>query len=359
MRRTKQARGGFTLIELLVVIAIIAVLIGLLLPAVQKVREAAARTENSNKIKQLGLGAHNYHDVNKRMPPYSASAQAYYGTVNGAMTGSWPMALLPYVEQDNLYRSTLDTLSYSYSYSSTSNGTPYNYSSNQTYPGSTAYQANRAKGKIPVFYAKTDPTAELVDSPASFHANTEVFGSQYTYGGTLSYSNYAYGLSLSKMTDGTSNTRMFAEGYSRCAYSSYTDYSKYGYAPGSYYKSSSGYDRVWNYDPNATVYKSTSTYVYNPTSPPLYQSDYSSTGTYYPVYSSYGSYDSKTGQYVPFEVKPKAGECYYYGAQSTTSGGCLVCMCDGSVKIVNASVSLATWRAAGSPNGGEVLGNDW
>src|SRR5262245_49216124 len=110
----KRPRGGFTLIELLVVIAIIAILIGLLLPAVQKVREAAARTENSNKLKQLALASHNYHDQKRRMPPYYASAQAYYGTITNAETGSWPFALLPYVEQDNVYRATLGTLTYKY-----------------------------------------------------------------------------------------------------------------------------------------------------------------------------------------------------------------------------------------------------
>src|SRR5262245_48201709 len=115
------SRRGFTLIELLVVIAIIAILIGLLLPAVQKVREAADRTENGNKLKQLSLGVHNFHDTNKRMPPYYAYAYPYYGSVEGARSGSWPFVLLPFVEQDNVYRATLGPLTYSYKYKYTYN----------------------------------------------------------------------------------------------------------------------------------------------------------------------------------------------------------------------------------------------
>jgi prepilin-type N-terminal cleavage/methylation domain-containing protein/prepilin-type processing-associated H-X9-DG protein len=350
-RATHGRRTAFTLIELLVVIAIIAVLIGLLLPAVQKVREAAARTENANKLKQLSLGVHNYHDTNKRMPPYYSYAYPYYGSISTATTGSWPFALLPFVEQDNVFQATLGPLTYSYNY--TYNGTKYSSSSNL---GGTGYQAGRAKGKLAVFYAKNDPTAEALDSPASFMANYYVFGYSYSYGGNLSYSTYTYGLTLSKMTDGTSNTRMFAEGYARCGTS--IDYSKYGYAAGSYYKYS--YDRVWNYDPLAYSYSYS--YVYNSSqNPPLYQYTYS--GTNYPIEYGYGSYNYTTGQYVAFEVKPKVsdgvGDCYPSGAQALTSGGCQVAMCDGSVKIVSPSVSQTTWYAAATPNSGETLSNNW
>jgi prepilin-type N-terminal cleavage/methylation domain-containing protein len=355
-RRGPSRNRGFTLIELLVVIAIIAILIGLLLPAVQKVREAAARTEDSNKLHQLSLAVHNYHDVNKKMPPYTS--YAYGGT--GVVSGSWSFILAPFVEQDNVFKATLGPVTYSYNYTYNFNGTPYSYNYSYNYPNSSGYQASRASGNLAVYFSKLDPTALTITSPASFMANTYVFGYSYSSG---SY-NYQYGLTLDKMTDGTSNTQMFATGYSRCATQYYYDYSKYGYAPGSYYKYAYGSDRVWNYDPNSYSYNYSYTYTADwSKSPPLYQYSATSTGKSPPTYYGYGSYNSATYQYVAFEVKPKVdtgvGACDPNGAQALTAGGCQVAMCDGSVRMVNPGISQATWYASCTPNGGETLGSNW
>src|SRR5438128_5154772 len=108
MQKRTRMRSGFTLIELLVVIAIIAILIALLVPAVQKVREAAARTQCTNNLKQIGLAAHSYHDANRRLPPAVSIPWAVVDSasnlqMSGPFGPNWAVYLLPYIEQQNLY----------------------------------------------------------------------------------------------------------------------------------------------------------------------------------------------------------------------------------------------------------------
>jgi len=185
MVRRHAWRRAFTLIELLVVIAIIAILIGLLLPAVQKVREAAARQTCQNNLKQLGLGMHNYQGVYQMVPPAwtpdtgSGSFNSNYGSkVNNK--GTIHYLLLPYMEQDNLYKQA--------------NGD----------------SANVASTIIKIFICPSD---------ASLNSNLQRYGAASTdYAANLQvFDPRGPGNLQTSMPDGTSNTVNWTERYKVCA----------------------------------------------------------------------------------------------------------------------------------------------
>jgi prepilin-type N-terminal cleavage/methylation domain-containing protein len=210
-------RKGFTLIELLVVIAIIAILIGLLLPAVQKVREAAARMKCSNNIKQLSLAMHNYHDTVGVFP---------WGRSKGAIDSpSWAVLILPYIEQGNLWTRFTDP---------NINGTNYPMIVRGGNPVVTTHNLIRGQFrdtgamKVPIstFFCPSQPGRPTVSETfTSGRSSTEGICGDYgvNYGsgtstvdaenGTFQWSmgTAAYGRRIADITDGTSNTFLVGE----------------------------------------------------------------------------------------------------------------------------------------------------
>jgi prepilin-type N-terminal cleavage/methylation domain-containing protein len=164
---TRHDRSGFTLIELLVVIAIIAILIGLLLPAVQKVREAAARMKCANNLHQIGLALHNYYDAYGFFPPGGVSdskpvtpgPDPAYSQGNNGWGNAWTVFLLPFLEQDNLFRQF-----------TFAGGT--GYPTGKVVPGSYAHNIAATGVKIQMYTCPSSPFPELASYGVPTGAST-------------------------------------------------------------------------------------------------------------------------------------------------------------------------------------------
>jgi prepilin-type N-terminal cleavage/methylation domain-containing protein/prepilin-type processing-associated H-X9-DG protein len=206
----RPARAGFTLIELLVVIAIIAVLIGLLLPAVQKVRDAANRSQCLNNLKQIGLALHNYHDANQRLPP--GHLKAPDPPITGPSTDfhSWIAYVLPYIEQENLYRQ------YNFSRPYTDSMNSMNATVIAT-PLKTMTCPSAPAGRNIVSGAMTDYSATNMTTNAADDFSEYSSSAVYKNSGALAEFTPSdpvgatVGNRLTDITDGTSNTAMVAE----------------------------------------------------------------------------------------------------------------------------------------------------
>jgi prepilin-type N-terminal cleavage/methylation domain-containing protein len=357
-----RRQRGFTLVELLVVIAIIAVLIGLLLPAVQKVREAAGRTAIQNKLKQIALACHNYESASGFLP-----LRQSYGQANGAINGFTHYLILPYLEQENLYASTEgplvtqniytndSTTTWIYSgggeFVDTSNSSG---STNTTLPY-TGWQAFKASGPLDIYFNPYDPTATSVTSPACFVFNTLIFTGTADY--TTTSTSITPSPRLAQIGDGTANTIMWAEGYANCTNNTITDLSTDGFAPGSYFTSSGGYMRVWNYDPLINNFKTITTIINNNSQSPTLETETQTLS--YSTYGDFGSWyqNPDTGANTAFQVMPNPQTTAILDdtVQSSTSGGLQTAFCDGSVRSLSPSMVYTLFYALVTPNGNEVI----
>ena len=205
MSRNRCRHAAFTLIELLVVIAIIAVLIALLLPAVQKAREAANRTQCTNNFKQLGLGLHTYHDAYTKFPPGTVGSAYYFdGSAEGPSTSvtlsrvPWALLILPYIEQSAIYNQLQSYLQ---------GGGNYN----------DLYFISSSSNVVKTWICPSDPNSPKVDTAAGQGAH----GNYVACTGSTNYGAKGTGLNgmfyaasttrLADVTDGTSNTLMTSE----------------------------------------------------------------------------------------------------------------------------------------------------
>jgi prepilin-type N-terminal cleavage/methylation domain-containing protein/prepilin-type processing-associated H-X9-DG protein len=302
---------GFTLIELLVVIAIIAVLIGLLVPAVQKVREAAHRAECENNLHQLGIAIHHCQDANGKLPPCRGGfPQPLPAGSNFSTIMFW---LLPFIEQGNLYETGRQPNGTYWDDYSTTTQKPV-----QTYMCPSDPSLDHSTGLLLASVSATGGSPAALQAGASYVANAQVFALTNADFTIRDYQGYARIPTTFK--DGTSNTILFTEHYAAC------------YSP---FLSNANGGVLWG---RSAVAPSTF-------------------GCYFAAYLQGPNYS--------FQVQPTwqntnlSATCDYRLPSSPHTGGINVGMADGSVRFVSDGVSTATWWAACTPNGGEILGSDW
>jgi prepilin-type N-terminal cleavage/methylation domain-containing protein len=328
-----RRRPAFTLIELLVVIAIIGILIGLLLPAVQKVREAAARTQCFNNLKQIGLACHNYEDPNKTLPgAWIHATTAQWVSPNRQDATVW-FDLLPYVEQGPLF----------------DRGS----SANPVVAG------NGWREQSPYFEVGS-MAVKVYTCPADNTRTTDINTTAFypLIGGSGDYSTSSYaanvnvldpsspGSIVSMMPDGSSNTVMIAHRHRWC--------------DAAIFWGGGGTHTDWALTPrqafnswNMAVF-GMGAYINRKcggTAPCL-----ANARNKFGVVAA--NMDLRFGN-IPFQVRPAAGFCNPQVTSSPHTAVMPVALGDGSVRSVSPQISVTTWVNACIPDDGNPLGNDW
>ena len=327
VRKSRRRRAAFTLIELLVVIAIIAVLIALLVPAVQKVREAASRTQCANNLKQIGLAVHSYHGAYKHLPPIGDWNAAFRSnewpalSSGGGLTsydnavGSWCMHILPYLEQNPLYLEFYNTANLS-----------------TTSDQFTSYDALEAT-PVSIFLCPADQTNPTKTMPEGGTAYASA-----SYAGNVMVFNPVHQRSLTTaMPDGTSNTVMIAERLTYCDVSVQLYYS----SSGTYF---TGPAWAWIY-PDHGDGSMWAAFGWR-------TANVSDSGTVVDLRTDFADGS------VPFQVNATTSNCDIFICQSVHPA-MQVALGDGTVRSCAGNMSAAIWTAACNPSDGAALGGAW
>jgi prepilin-type N-terminal cleavage/methylation domain-containing protein/prepilin-type processing-associated H-X9-DG protein len=322
MTSRSRPRNAFTLIELLVVIAIIGTLVGLLLPAVQKVRAAAARMSCQNNLHQIGLALQNYHGTYQKLPPSGVYPTGF----------SIHALLLPFIEQDNVYQ----TINFNVSYNDPSN-------------------AFAMATVVPTFICPADPNHNAPPgwAPNNYRVNEGTiplngYGVSDPHGVNVAMPppNGPFFINsiwrLTDITDGTSNTAAFSEhitgDFSNAIFTPHAD----TFMPGTYPASADeAVQQCYSIDLSNLVYQGNSN-----VGAPWIHSSHSIT-RYWHIMPPNGL----SCMFPPQRIATTANSAH--------TGGVNMLLLDGSARFVADSINLVTWRALGTRSGGEVFSGDY